>query len=359
MKLKKKIKIGIVGLGRVVNHYYNIFSNNKIKNAEIVSLCDKNLIAGNFYKKKFSAKFFKNYKNPEFYNKIDVILILTPSGSHFKICEFFLKKKKHVLCEKPLTMIPRKSLELYKLAKMKKVMCGVIFQNRFNPSIQLVRKYIQQNKFGKLVNISISLLWCRYQNYYNDGWHGTWKNDGGVLSQQCIHHLDIMRWVFGPIDKVNCITTKRLNKLQAEDTAVGTVQFVNGSLGLIEATTAARPMDLHASLSIVGEKGTVVVGGLAMNEIKVWKFINQTRKKELEIIKKNSQVVSTGYGISHINYLNLAFKTILNKKITPPVDAHEAYLTSKFLHGLYKSAETKKWISIKSNPVSKKLGNNN
>mgnify|MGYP006087568573 CR=1 FL=1 len=359
MKTMKKIKIGIVGLGRVTSHYYNLFSKNLIKNAEIVSLCDKNLIAGKFYKKKFSASFFRNYKNPQFYKKIDLVLILTPSGSHYKICEFFLKNKIHVLCEKPLTMTPKKSLELYKLAKKNKVMCGVIFQNRFNSSIQLVKKYIEQNKFGTLVNISISLLWCRYQNYYNDGWHGTWKNDGGVLNQQCIHHLDIMRWVFGPIDKVNCITTKRLNNLQAEDTAVGTVQFRNGSLGLIEATTAARPVDLHASLSIVGEKGTVVISGLAMNEIKVWKFLNQSKKKELEIIKNNSQKVLTGYGISHIEYLNNAIKSLIKNKFVPPVDAHEAYLTSNFIHGLYKSSEKKKWIFLKDKPVSQKLGYKN
>ena len=356
---KKKIKIGIVGLGRVTNHYYNLFLKNKIKNAEVISLCDKNHIAGKFYEKKFSAKLFKNYKSPDFYINLDLVLILTPSGSHFEICEFFLKKKIHVLCEKPLTMTPQKSLDLYKLAKKNKIMCGVIFQNRFNPSIQLVKKYIEKKKFGKIVNVSISLLWCRYQDYYSDDWHGTWKNDGGVLNQQLIHHLDLMRWIFGPIAKVNCITTKRLNKLQAEDTAAATVKFTNGSLGLIEATTAARPVDLHASLSIVGEKGTVVISGLAMNKIKVWKFLNQTKKKELEIIKKNSQNVPTGYGISHVNYLNLAIKSILSKKIFPPVNAYEAYLTSKFVHALYKSSEKRKWIFIKSNPVSQKLGYKN
>jgi len=356
---QKKIKIGIIGLGRVTNHYYNLFSKNKIKNAEIVSLCDKDLSTSKFYKKNFFVDCFKDYRNPEFYKNVDLILILTPSGSHFKICEFFLKKKINILCEKPLTMTPKKSLKLYKLSKKNKAMCGVIFQNRFNPSIQLVKKYIDQNKFGKLVNISISLLWCRYQDYYNDGWHGTWKNDGGVLNQQLIHHLDIMRWIFGPIKKVNCITTKRLNKLQAEDTAAATIKFHNGSLGTIEATTAARPIDLHASLSIVGEKGTAVISGLAMNKIKVWKFIKQSKKKELEVIKKHSEYVPTGYGVSHIRYLNKTFGNLVNNKIVPPVDAYEAYLTSNFVHGLYKSSEQQKWIDLSTNPISKYLGYQN
>ncbi len=357
--MEKKVKVGIVGLGRVADHYYKLFSKKKIKNVNIISICDENNLTAKSYKKKFSSNYYNDYKNPSFYKNLDLVLILTPSGTHYKICEFFLKKKIHVLCEKPLTMTPDKSLKLFRLSKKYKKMCGVIFQNRFNQSIQLVKKYIDKKKFGKIVNISISLLWCRYQDYYNDDWHGTWKNDGGVLNQQLIHHLDLMRWIFGPIAKVNCITTKRLNKLQAEDTAAATVQFTNGSLGLIEATTAARPVDLHASLSIVGEKGTVVISGLAMNKIKIWKFLNQSKKKELEIIKKNSQNVPTGYGISHVYYLNLAIKSILSKKTFPPVNAYEAYLTSKFVHGLYKSSERRKWISIKSNPVSQKLGYKN
>lgn len=322
-------------------------------------MCDKNLSNSRFYEKKFLVDCFKDYKNPEFYKNVDLVLILTPSGFHYKICEFFLKKKINILCEKPLTMTPKKSLELYKLAKKNKTMCGVIFQNRFNPSIQLVKKYVDQKKFGKIVNVSISLLWCRYQDYYNDDWHGTWKNDGGVLNQQLIHHLDIMRWIFGPIKKVNCITTKRLNKLQAEDTAAATVKFHNGSLGTIEATTAARPVDLHASLSVVGEKGTAVISGLAMNEVKIWKFIKQSKKKELKIIKKNSEYVPTGYGVSHIRYLNKVFVDLINNKINPPVDAYEAYLTSNFVHGLYKSSEQQKWIDLSTNPISKYLGYQN
>ena len=148
-------------------------------------------------------------------------------------------------------------------------------------------------KFGKIVNVSISLLWCRYQHYYNDKWHGTWLNDGGVLNQQLIHHLDILRWIFGPINLVNCITTKRLNKLQAEDTAAAIVKFTNGSLCTIEATTAARPIDLHASMSVVGEKGTAVISGVAMNKVKTWKFKNQTDLMENKIKKTYSKNVPT------------------------------------------------------------------
>ena len=354
--MKKKVRVGIVGLGRVFEHYLKLFKSKKIKNYQIVSLCDLDYKRSNNTKKIINTKFYKNYKDSNFYKEIDLAIILTVSGTHYEICKFFLNKKINVLCEKPLTMTPEKSLELYKLAKKKQVMCGVVFQNRFNPSIELIRKSIDKGIFGKIVNVSVSLLWCRYQEYYNDNWHGRWKKDGGVLNQQLIHHLDIMRWIFGPIVRVSCTTTKRLNKLEAEDTASAIVEFSNGSLGNIVATTAARPVDLQASLSIIGEKGIAIVGGIAMNQIKVWKLINQKKNEEVKVKRQNSQTVLNGYGLSHITYLNKVFKLILKNKTKPPVDAFEAYLTSIFVHSLYRSSETSKWVKLNSGLRSKKLG---
>ncbi len=355
----KKVKVGIIGLGRVFEHYLKLFKSNKIKNYQIISICDLDKKKGKILENELKITFYNNYKNYNFYKEVDLVIILTESGNHYQISKFFIDKKINVLCEKPLTMTPNKSLDLYKTAKKNNVMCGVIFQNRFNKSIRLIKETLIKGRFGKIVNVSLSLLWCRYQKYYDDKWHGTWKNDGGVMNQQLIHHLDIMRWIFGPIVKVNCITTKRLNKLQAEDTASAIVKFSNGSLGNIEATTAARPIDLHASMSVVGEKGTVVVSGVAMNQIKVWKFKNQKKFAEDKIKKLNSQKFSNGYGLSHISYLNDTFKTILKKKIEPPVNAYEAYLTSIFVHSLYKSAETLKWTKLNNKTLSKKLGYKN
>jgi UDP-N-acetyl-2-amino-2-deoxyglucuronate dehydrogenase len=357
--MKKKLKVGIIGCGRVALHYAKLIKKNKIKYNNISCLSDIVISKANNLSKIIGGKVYKDYIKMILENKIDVALVLTPSGTHYQICKKLLEHNINVICEKPLTMTPSKSLELYKIAKKKKIMCGVMFQNRFNPAIQILKEAVDKNKFGKIVKVSVSLLWCRFQKYYNDSWHGTWKNDGGVINQQAIHHVDILRWLFGPIKKVNCIMTKRINKLQAEDTAVAIIKFSNGSLGTIEATTAARPTDLHASISIVGEKGTSVISGLAMNKIKVWKFVNLDKKKEKEIIKKNSSEVSNGYGLSHVTYLNKAFKTLLNKKIEAPVSAYEAFLTSILVHSLYKSSELKKAVNLSLNLKSNKLGLNN
>ncbi len=354
----KKINIGLIGCGRVGEYYFNILRSNKIKNFKLISVCDENLKKTIKFKNEFKCKVFKSYDNPNFFKDLDVVLILTPSGSHFQISKFFLKKKINVISEKPLTLIPKNSLILKDLAIKNKVMCSVVFQNRFNKSVLFLKSLIDQNKIGKVVSVSLSLLWCRYQNYYNDKWHGTWLNDGGVINQQAIHHIDVIRYLFGPIKRVCSLAGNRLNRLEAEDTMHALLEFDKGFNGNIEVTTAARPKDLHASISVSGEKGTIVISGLAINKIKTL-YLKNIKTSVKKIKNGNSEKVMTGYGNSHIFYLNEIFKRILKKNLVPLVDCNEAYETSKLIHALYKSSESKKWIKVSDKNLSRFLGKNN
>ena len=354
----RKINLGLIGCGRVGDYYFNILKSNKIKNFKLISVCDTNIIKTYKFKKKFKCKTFKTYNIPNFFENLDAVLILTPSGSHFKIAKFFLEKKINVISEKPLTLLPKNSLVLNKLAQKNKVMCTVVFQNRFNKSVRYLKKLIKKKKIGKIVTISLSLLWCRYQNYYNDGWHGTWKNDGGVINQQAIHHIDVIRYIFGPIKKVCSLASNRLNKLEAEDTMNAILEFQKGFNGNIEVTTAARPKDLHASISVSGEKGTIVISGLAINEIKTLN-LKGLKKSTSRIKLENSEKVSSGYGNSHIFYLNEVFRRISKKNFKPLVNCKEAFETSKLIHALYKSSENKTWVKVKENNLSAFLGRNN
>ena len=354
----KPARVGLIGCGRVGQYYIKILKSKKISNYKVISVCDLDIKKSKNFSKHLKCKFNNDYKNIEFYEDIDTVLILTPSGSHFEIAKFFLKKKINVICEKPLTMIPKNSLILNDIAKKNNVICTVVFQNRFNKSIKFLKKIIDKNQFGKIISISLSLLWCRYQKYYEDGWHGTWLNDGGVANQQAIHHIDIIRWLFGPIRSVCSVAENRLNKLEAEDTMHAVVKFGGGFNGNIEITTAARPKDLHASLSVVGEKGTAVISGVGLNKIKLLHL--KGVKVSASIIKKNySEKVSTGYGNSHIFYLEEIFKRIAKKSKKALVSADEAYKTSKLIHALYKSSEKNRWINVSDKNLSSKLGKNN
>ena len=243
--------------------------------------------------------------------KPDLALILTPSGLHYKHSKLLLKKEINVLCEKPLALLPKQINELGKMATKKKLLYDVVFQNRFNASLCLAKKLIKEKKLGKIITFSVRVFWCRFPNYYKDEWHGTWKLDGGVLSQQAIHHLDALNWLIGPIENVFSLKKTMLNKLEAEDTICCTLELKNNSIGTFQATTAARPNDKIAEISIVGEKGYLTIGGVALNTIQDMEIIGTNKKIITQIKKKNTQKVLNGYGFGHADVLN---KTIKNKR---------------------------------------------
>ncbi len=209
-----------------------------------------------------------------------------------------LNAGKHVVVEKPMALRVAECEAMIAAAERAGRRLFVVKQNRLNPAVQAARQALEANRFGKLVMGTVRLRWCREQKYYNDGWHGTWALDGGVMSQQASHHLDLLQSFFGPVDIVQCQTARRLMDLEAEDTAAAVIRFKSGALGIFEATTATRPEDLEASLSILGEKGSVIIGGRAVNRILYWKF-TEPRPEDETIIQRFSQDVDHVYGRGH------------------------------------------------------------
>jgi UDP-N-acetyl-2-amino-2-deoxyglucuronate dehydrogenase len=351
--MKKKIKISFIGLGRVFEHYLYILKKFKMhKNFAIHSLCDENVNKIIKYKKKIKTNYFDNLDSfLNFKEKPDYTFILTPSGLHFEHGIKCLKANMNVVIEKPIAMLISQAEKLIALAKKKNKFLGVVFQNRYNKAILKTKEILSKNKLGKLSTFSVRLIWCRFQEYYNDDWHGKWKSDGGVLNQQAIHHLDAMNWLLGPVKEVVCSCSNSLNKLQAEDTAVSLIKMKSGLIGTFQATTAARPKDIMAEISIYGEKGSITIGGIALN-----KFVNIDIFKNSKKIKINKNKffdnVKNGYGFSHGNLLNnLIYK---NKKML--VNAIDGLNNVILVHSLYKSNEKKRWIAPSKKNYSQKLG---
>lgn len=351
----KKIKIGIAGCGRVAQHYKLIFESGSINNYEIIAVCDKDKNKAEDFSKNFKCNFYEGLEEMIENNKPDLNLILTPSGEHYKDSKTSLTMGCHTIVEKPITMLPSQAEELKKISVESKLMYGVVYQNRLNPAVQFLAKELDLNNFGKIITSSIRLRWSRKQEYYQDEWHGKWSQDGGVINQQAIHHIDIMNWLLGPITEVCAHGGNLVNKLEAEDTMVAIVKFKNGSFGTLEATTALRTKDYEASMSVVGDKGIATIGGVALNKIENWIVPNSEEKEEL-IRKKYSQEVPSGYGLSHGPFLQKIIDSLQNKKIDPPVSAEEGIKTSKIIHSLYASYEKNSWIKIKDNVQSEKLG---
>ncbi len=343
------MKVLILGAGRVFKHYLYILKRYNIKNFELVAIVDKKKINKSLLK--YKKIYFTNLDDALKKTKPNLAIILTPSGLHYLHSKYLLKKGINVLCEKPLTLLPNQINELGKYAKKKKLLYDVVFQNRFNRSLTYTKNLLIKKKLGKIITFSVRVFWCRYSSYYKDGWHGTWRFDGGVLSQQAIHHLDAINWLIGPINKTFSLKKTMLNKLEAEDTIACVLETKNGIIGTFQATTATRPSDKVAEITLIGEKGYLNVGGVALNLIDDIVIKGISKDEISHIRSKNSEKVKNGYGLSHAIVLNKILKNLIKKKTTPLVGYKSACYTQQIIQTIYKSTENKKFnkVQLKNN----------
>ncbi|NQV89880.1 Gfo/Idh/MocA family oxidoreductase [Candidatus Uhrbacteria bacterium] len=347
-------RIAIIGCGRVANHIAQFFQKG-LTGASVLFTCDLDIERAQQIAQKTGGTAVSDIKTVLAHPDVDVVLILTESGKHTQHARQALLAGKHVIVEKPVGLIPNEVYENIELSKQQKRMYAVIKQNRWNPAMQQLKQTMDDGRFGKLVMGSIRLIWCREQEYYNDGWHGTWEMDGGVISQQAIHHIDALQWICGPIESVVSAQTNAINSLEAEDTTVGLVRFKNGAVGTITATTAARPEDQEASISVVGSEGLAEVGGIALNTITHWKFANPIPEDE-STPSTYSEVVPNGYGLSHGPILQEIFDRLNAGRLDAPVSASDALASVEIIHALYKSAEIGTWVRVGTSEISSRLG---
>ncbi len=347
------IKAGIIGCGRVAQ-WHSKFLKKKIKSIKILSVCDIDLISAKKTAKIYNSKYCLNYIDILNDKDIELVFINTESGKHYKHSKDSLLAGKHVIVEKPPAMFPNEFKNLIDIARKNKLLFVPIFQNRFNPTINKLKEIVDKGRLGKIVNVSVNLLWCRYQSYYEDGWHGKWKMDGGVINQQAIHHIDALNWIFGPVIELASLNAKRVNKLEAEDTNIAIAKLKNGILATITATTAVRPEDLDASIRVIGENGYITLGGIALNKFTEMKIINKFFNKK-SIFKLNYEV-ENGYGYSHELVFKKSADSILNKSLVSPIEYKSVLETLQLIHSIYRSSEDKKFISLKNNRLSRKLG---
>jgi len=333
------LKFGIVGCGRVSkNHLYALTSGDIA--SELVAVCDIAEEKAREKAEEFKVPYYLDYhemvrKHPE----IDVIDILTPTGYHAEHVIDLARCGKHIVVEKPMALRVEDCDQMIEACSQTGCRLFVVKQNRFNRAVQAARQALDSGRFGKMVIGSVRVRWCRHQKYYDmDKWHGTWALDGGVMSQQASHHLDLLQWFMGPIETMQCQTATRLMNIEAEDTAMAMMKFESGALGAFEATVATRPKDLEGSLSLLGEKGSVIIGGHAVNRILHWEF-EEPVPEDQEILEKYSQEVPNVYGHGHIPYLGNVIQAIQDEK-PGLVEAYEGKKNVQILTALYESAAT-------------------
>ena len=343
------MKYALIGCGRISPNHVVAAKNNGL---DIVALCDP--ISENAMDKivKFdldtdNVRVYLDYKDMLSIEKPELVAIATESGKHAKIAIDCINAGCNVIIEKPIALSLKDADEIIEAGIRNNVKVCACHQNRFNKSIKKIREAVDKNRFGKLLYGTAHIRWARNHEYYERAsWRGTWEQDGGALMNQCIHDIDLLRWMMGgDIEEVMAMTDRLTHPyIEAEDLGIALVKFSNGSYGIIEGTTNVYPKNLEETLYIFGEKGTVKAGGEAVNIIEEWRFSDYL--EEPEVVKKEcSENPPNVYGFGHTKLYKDVIEAIENDR-QPLVDAKAGRDALELVLAIYKAAATGKSIKL-------------
>jgi len=342
--LKREIKFALIGCGRIaVKHAKLLIS---MDDVELVAVSDNIHERVKGFSEKYHVKGYLDYKEMLKKEDIDVVSVLTPSGTHAAIGVDVANSKKHLVVEKPMALRLEDADLLIETCYRNGIKLFVVKQNRFNLPVKKLKEALDNGRFGKLVLGTVRVRWSRRQDYYDqDEWRGTWAQDGGVLTNQASHHVDLLQWMMGPVDSVVAKAGTYLSNIETEDTGVAILKFRDGGLGIVEATTCARPKDLEGSISILGAKGAVEIGGFAVNKIKTWEF-EETLPGDKDVFEKYSQNPSDVYGFGHSEFLRNVVQNITGNRQSI-IDGIEGRKSLELVNAIYESIETGKEVYLR------------
>jgi predicted dehydrogenase len=352
-----ELGFALVGCGRIAQRYIGLLGDHKVDGARLVAVCDVKPERAQAAGSKANVPHYLDMHEmlAQHDREIDVVCVLTESGLHAEHTVALARARKHVVVEKPMALRLDDADEMIRACEDAGVKLFVVKQNRFNLPVMKLRSALEEGRFGKLVMGTIRVRWCRTQAYYNqDAWRGTWALDGGVFTNQASHHIDLLEWMLGTAESAFARTRTALVDIETEDTGAGIVQFRNGSIGIIEATTAARPKDLEGSLSLLGERGMVEIGGFAVNQLKTWQFAER-RPGDDDVIAQFGENPPDVYGFGHARYLAHVVDVLAHGKASL-VDGHEGRKSLELITALYESVETGQEISLRFRPRRSQLG---
>jgi predicted dehydrogenase len=351
-----ELKFALLGCGRIAKKHAEILAGGFVKGAGLSAVCDIKEERAKAFGEKYRVPWFTDmHRMMESVKDIDVVDVLTESGAHASNVLDLAQYGKHLVVEKPMALTVSDADRMIEACDRSGIKLFVVKQNRYNLAVQRLREALDQGRFGKIVLGSVRVRWCRTQEYYDqDPWRGTWSEDGGVFSNQASHHVDLLEWMLGDPISVFAKSRTALVDIETEDTGVAVLKFASGALGVVEATTAVRPKDLEGSLSLLGEHGTVVIGGFAVNQIMTWNFSTPLPGDE-EVLTTGGQDPPNVYGFGHIPYLENVVDSIING--TPAlVDGLEGRRSLELISAIYESIETGNEIALRFQPKRCRLG---
>lgn len=342
------MRYGLIGCGRISPNHIAAALNN---NLDIIAICDIDPACMNDKALKFklgdSIKRYTNYKEMVEKENLDLVAICTESGKHAEVALFCIEHGCNCIIEKPIALSIRDADAIISASIKHHVKVSACHQNRFNKSVQIIREAIDMNRFGKLFYGTAHIRWCRDHEYYDRAlWRGTWEQDGGALMNQCIHNIDLLRWMMGSdIDEVVGMTDKLNHSyIEAEDLGIALVKFKNGSYGLIDGTTNVYPKNLEETLYIFGEKGTVKAGGQSVNVIEEWRFSDLLDDPEVVKNRFNENPPNV-YGYGHTPLYADVINAIENDR-QPYITAMDGKKALELVLAIYKSAAEGKPVKL-------------
>lgn len=352
------LKFAIVGCGRIAKRHSELLGLKQIQGAQLVAACDLVEDKARKIGEQFSVPHFTDMHEMMHKENVDVVVVLTESGNHARNVVDLAQYGKHIVVEKPMALTLDDADAMIQACDRAGAKLFVVKQNRFNVPVAKLREALDAGRFGKLFLGTVRVRWCRSQEYYDQApWRGTWAMDGGVLTNQASHHIDMLEWMMGDVESVFARSVTALAKIEAEDTAVVTLKFKNGALGVIEATTAVRPRDLEGSISVLGETGTVEIAGFAVNKMKTWNFIEPLPGDE-DVMEKYSVNPPNVYGFGHQAYYEYVVDCICNNG-PHLVDGLVGRKSLELINAIYESIETGNEVFLRFRPKLCKLGGSN
>ncbi|MCG2716296.1 MAG: Gfo/Idh/MocA family oxidoreductase [Candidatus Marinimicrobia bacterium] len=335
--------IALVGCGRISGKHLESIS--QLRNdLKLVAVCDivkeRAKVAG----EKYGVDWYTDYQKMLERDDIAVVSICTPSGLHPEHGIAAARHGIHVVSEKPMAITLEGADQLIRTCDQEKVQLFVVKQNRLNTTMQLLKRAVDKNRFGKIYMVQSNVFWQRPQGYYDMAkWRGTWEFDGGSFMNQASHYVDAVQWLIGPVESVMAETATMARHIETEDTGSAILKFRNGVIGTINVTMLTYPKNFEGSITILGEKGTVKVGGVAVNHIDIWEF--EEYDDDDRLIEESNYNPPNIYGLGHLPYYQNVIAA-LKGETEADTDGRSGRKSLELIIAIYKSAQTGKKVAL-------------
>jgi UDP-N-acetyl-2-amino-2-deoxyglucuronate dehydrogenase len=339
----RRIRFGLVGCGRIAEKHIDAIEKHADR-AELTAVCDSDAGALERAVARTGAAGFGSLQRLLAGAEVDCVVLATPSGLHAAQAIEAAAAGRHVVSEKPMATHWKDGVAMVEACDHAGTRLFVVKQNRLNSTIQLLKRAIDRGRFGKIYLVNVNVLWNRPQAYYDSApWRGTWEFDGGAFMNQASHYIDLLDWLVGPVQTVSAFTATLARNIQVEDTGVANIRWRSGTLGSVSVTMLTYPKNYEGSITVIGERGTVKVGGIAVNEIQHWEFAD--RDEDDSKVDAASYQTASVYGHGHIGYYDNVIAA-LRGEADPATDGREGLRSLELLIGIYLSARDGTPVSL-------------